>query len=198
MFMNYVVRLNAFINATGRTLQCLLGILSSLSITQTDLSCPCILQKSFHYTEMIRSYFLLLFSLKGGRSSEVYELLYAIDLIVSTAKILFLTQEFYFRADPCGGFHHEGWLTLKLAVQVIIEGFKSYKEQVATEPFSSRHNCVGMLQKIMSWKQSCYWSCFLFHHHPVLNDMLVCSSWLKTGTLSPYNARGQSGATTKT
>ncbi|KAG6547709.1 hypothetical protein Mapa_010521 [Marchantia paleacea] len=26
--------------------------------------------------------------------------------------------------------------------QVIIEGFKSYKEQVATEPFSSRHNCV--------------------------------------------------------
>ena len=28
--------------------------------------------------------------------------------------------------------------------QVIIEGFKSYKEQVATEPFSSKHNCVGM------------------------------------------------------
>ncbi|KAL3684701.1 hypothetical protein R1sor_002723 [Riccia sorocarpa] len=26
--------------------------------------------------------------------------------------------------------------------QVIIEGFKSYKEQVATEPFSPRHNCV--------------------------------------------------------
>lgn len=26
--------------------------------------------------------------------------------------------------------------------QVIIEGFKSYKEQVATEPFSSKHNCV--------------------------------------------------------
>ena len=28
--------------------------------------------------------------------------------------------------------------------QVIIEGFKSYKEQVATEPFSSKHNCVGI------------------------------------------------------
>jgi chromosome segregation ATPase len=27
--------------------------------------------------------------------------------------------------------------------QVIIEGFKSYKEQVATEPFSPKHNCVG-------------------------------------------------------
>ncbi|MCO5576606.1 hypothetical protein L7F22_030421 [Adiantum nelumboides] len=26
--------------------------------------------------------------------------------------------------------------------QVIIEGFKSYKEQVATEPFSPKHNCV--------------------------------------------------------
>ncbi|KAH9570768.1 hypothetical protein CY35_02G058500 [Sphagnum magellanicum] len=26
--------------------------------------------------------------------------------------------------------------------QVIIEGFKSYKEQVATDPFSSKHNCV--------------------------------------------------------
>jgi len=29
--------------------------------------------------------------------------------------------------------------------QVIIEGFKSYKEQVATEPFSPKHNCVGEL-----------------------------------------------------
>lgn len=28
-------------------------------------------------------------------------------------------------------------------LQVIIEGFKSYKEQVATEPFSSKVNCVG-------------------------------------------------------
>ncbi|KAH7561343.1 hypothetical protein JRO89_XS10G0214100 [Xanthoceras sorbifolium] len=27
--------------------------------------------------------------------------------------------------------------------QVIIEGFKSYREQVATEPFSPKINCVG-------------------------------------------------------
>ena len=27
--------------------------------------------------------------------------------------------------------------------QVIIEGFKSYREQVATEPFSPKVNCVG-------------------------------------------------------
>jgi hypothetical protein len=27
--------------------------------------------------------------------------------------------------------------------QVIIEGFKSYKEQVAIEPFSPKHNCIG-------------------------------------------------------
>lgn len=30
-------------------------------------------------------------------------------------------------------------------MQVIIEGFKSYKEQVAAEPFSPKHNCVGEL-----------------------------------------------------
>lgn len=28
-------------------------------------------------------------------------------------------------------------------IQVIIEGFKSYREQIATEPFSSKINCVG-------------------------------------------------------
>ena len=28
-------------------------------------------------------------------------------------------------------------------LQVIIEGFKSYREQVATEPFSPKVNCVG-------------------------------------------------------
>uniref|UniRef100_A0A2P2MI61 RecF/RecN/SMC N-terminal domain-containing protein n=1 Tax=Rhizophora mucronata TaxID=61149 RepID=A0A2P2MI61_RHIMU len=26
--------------------------------------------------------------------------------------------------------------------QVVIEGFKSYREQIATEPFSSKINCV--------------------------------------------------------
>ncbi|CAK9192066.1 unnamed protein product [Sphagnum troendelagicum] len=31
---------------------------------------------------------------------------------------------------------------LKKDEEVIIEGFKSYKEQVATEPFSPKHNCV--------------------------------------------------------
>lgn len=34
--------------------------------------------------------------------------------------------------------------------QVIIEGFKSYKEQVATEPFSSKHNCVGKYAHLLT------------------------------------------------
>ena len=34
--------------------------------------------------------------------------------------------------------------------QVIIEGFKSYKEQVATEPFSSKHNCVGKCAHLLT------------------------------------------------
>lgn len=37
-------------------------------------------------------------------------------------------------SDCCGGF---------FGLQVVIEGFKSYKEQIATEPFSPQVNCVG-------------------------------------------------------
>jgi chromosome segregation ATPase len=36
----------------------------------------------------------------------------------------------------------EDILAVMYIKQVIIEGFKSYKEQVATDPFSSKHNCV--------------------------------------------------------
>ena len=39
-------------------------------------------------------------------------------------------------------------------LQVIIEGFKSYKEQVATEPFSSKHNCVGKYAHLLTFSQA--------------------------------------------
>lgn len=34
-------------------------------------------------------------------------------------------------------------LILLQFAQVVIEGFKSYREQVATDPFSPKVNCVG-------------------------------------------------------
>jgi hypothetical protein len=41
---------------------------------------------------------------------------------------------------------YENVLTFsRLPVQVIIEGFKSYREEISTEPFSPKVNVVGKL-----------------------------------------------------
>ncbi|KAG5053187.1 hypothetical protein JHK87_005385 [Glycine soja] len=44
---------------------------------------------------------------------------------------------------PCLLFYKYGYDTFNMYIkQVVIEGFKSYREQIATEPFSSKVNCV--------------------------------------------------------
>lgn len=53
--------------------------------------------------------------------------------------------------------------------QVIIEGFKTYKDQTISDPFSSKINCVGKIIFLL-WKKAKFW-----------RKILVLNGWYSLG-----------------
>lgn len=72
-----------------------------------------------------------------------------------------MTLDHFVNTDFARMFRSDFRVGAFLMLQVIIEGYKSYREQVATEDFSPKVNCVGNVTYTLGISHEVQW-CYAF------------------------------------